>query len=134
MFAVIGKYVGGKVLTAILVFTAVAGGYWCYTHPEQLKALGSVAWHVLIWALLVVVLPWATFFVTGWVVKKESNAAAGLLLGGLTACDALIAFQLMGWQVQGALTWMVLLLGFLCAGVYNFLVCDFQATRLEGSV
>jgi hypothetical protein len=47
--------------------------------------------------------------------------------------DAVFAFYLAEWSVQGALTWMVLLLGFLTAGVYNFLVCEFQAARFEDS-
>jgi len=131
VFAEIGKYVGGKVITAILFFAVVAGGYWCYTHPEQLRALGTLAKYVLIWLGLVLVLPWASFFMTGWVVRQDSNIAGGLLLFGLTLIDALVAFYLADWSVSGAVTWMVLLFGFLSAGVYNFIVCDWQAARLE---
>lgn len=131
MFEAIGKYVGGKVITAILVFAVAAGGYWCYTHPEQLQTLGTVMKYVLVWLGLVIVLPWASFFVTGWAVKQDSNLAGGLLLAGLTLVDALFALYLADWSIHGALTWMVVLLGLLSAGVYNFLVCDFVAGRFE---
>lgn len=134
MFAAIGKYVGGKVLAALLGVGAVLSIIWFWNHPEQLQAIWAVLKGVLVWLGLVIVLPWAAFFVTGWVVKRESNLAAGVLLGALTAIDALFAFYLAGWQVEGALTWMVLLLGFLSAGAYNFLVCDFQAARFEDSM
>ena len=133
MFAAIGQYVGGKVLTAILIVAGAASVIWFWKHPEQLATIWSVLKGVLVWLGLVLVLPWASFFVTGWVVKKKSNVAAALLLIGLTAVDVLFAFYLAGGSVAGALTWMVLLLGFLTAGVYNFLVCEFQAARFEDS-
>jgi hypothetical protein len=131
MLATVGKFVGGKVLTAILVVASAATGYWFYKNPEQLETIWSVLKGVLVWMGLVLVLPWTAFFVTGRVVKRDSNVAAGLLLSGLVAVDVLFAMYLTGWRVGGALTWMVLLLGFLCAAVYNFLVCNFQASHFE---
>jgi hypothetical protein len=134
MFAAIGQYVGGKVLTGILVVSGAASVIWFWNHPEQLSSIWAVMKSVLVWLGLVLVLPWATFFVTGWVVKKDSNLAGALLLIGLTLVDALFAFYLSDWSVSGALTWMVLLLGFLSAGVYNFLACEFQAARFEDRI
>ncbi len=131
MFATIGKYVGGKVLTAILIVASAASGFWFYKHPEQLETIWSVLKGVLVWMGLVLVLPWTAFFATGRVVKQDSNVAAGLLLLGLVAIDVLFAMYLANWSVSGALTWMVLLLGFLCAAVYNFVVCDYQASYFE---
>ena len=58
----------------------------------------------------------------------------GLLLGGITALDVVIALLMTGASGLGTLTWMVLVLGFLSAGVYNFVVCNFQATRIEDSL
>jgi hypothetical protein len=89
---------------------------------------------VLVWLGLVLILPWAAWFVTVWIVRRESNVAAALLLIGLTAVDVVFALYLAGWHVGGALSWLVLVLGFLGAGVYNFLVCDFQAGRLEDNL
>ncbi len=134
MFAAIGKFVGAKVLTAVLIVSCGASVIWFWNHPEHLQSIWAVLKGVLVWIGLVLVLPWTAFFVTGWAVKRDSNIAAGLLLGGLVAVDVLLALYLAGWGVSGALTWMVLLLGFLSAAVYNFLVCDFQASLFEDNL
>ena len=134
MWETVGKYVGGKVLTAILVVGSAASMYWFYKHPEQLETIWDVLKSVLAWLGIVLVLPWAGFFLMPWVVKFDTNVASGLLLVGYLLIDFLVALSLSGWGVEGTLTWMVLILGFLAAGVYNFLVCDFQAHRLEDSL
>ena len=87
---------------------------------------------MLVWLGFVLTLPWATFFVTRWVVSKESNGAAAAMLAGYALADIVVAVVLIG-GVRGhnMLTWMVLLLGFLSAAVYNFKVCEFHTSRLE---
>ncbi len=134
MFAAIGKYVGGKVLTAALVVAAAGGVIWFWRHPEDLQRIWSVLKSVLVWMGLVIVLPWAGYFGTAWVVRRESNVAAAVLLVVLTGIDAVFAFYLANWSVNGVLSWTVMLLGLLCAAVYNFVVCDYQAGRLEESL
>ena len=125
---------GGKVLTAILVVLAFGCGLWAWKHPEQLQAFGHVLKYVGIWIGIALVLPWAVFPVVPWVVKRDSNVAAGLLLAGITALDVVVALLMTGVRQNGTLTWMVLLLGFLSAGVYNFVVCNFQANRIEDAL
>ncbi|MCH7719567.1 MAG: hypothetical protein IH988_01070 [Planctomycetes bacterium] len=134
MWETIGKYVGGKVLTAVLVVGSAASMYWFYRHPEQLETIWDVLKSVLAWLGIVLVLPWAGFFLMPWVMKFDTNVASGLLLVGYLLIDFLVAMALSGWGVEGTLTWMVLILGFLAAGVYNFLVCEYQAHRLEESL
>jgi hypothetical protein len=132
MLEAIGKYVGGKVITAILVVSGAGAVIWFWRHPEDLKTIWLTIKYVLVWLGFVLVLPWAMFFMTPWVVAKESNAVAGLMLTAYVVADAVVAIVLMGGvSGHGALTWMVVLLGFLSAGVYNFKVCEFQASRLE---
>jgi hypothetical protein len=132
MLTAIGQYVGGKVVTAILVVSSAAAVIWFWRHPEDLQTIWRAIKYVLVWLGFVTVLPWATFFITPWVVSKESNAAVGLMLLGYVLADAILAVWLMG-GVRGhnALTWGVVLLGFLSAAVYNFKACEFQADRLE---
>lgn len=132
MLTAIGQYVGGKVVTAILVVSSAATVIWFWNHPEQLRTIWVTIKYVLVWLGFVLVLPWATFFVTPWVVSKESNAATGLMLAGYVSLDTIVAFLLMG-GVRGhnLLTWCVILLGFLSAGVYNFKACEYQASYLE---
>jgi hypothetical protein len=135
MWATIGKYVGGKVLTAVLVLGAAAGIIWFWRHPEQLETLWGVIKRVLAWLGFVIVLPWALFFVPAWVMKKESNLAAGLMLAAYLLLDVIVAFLLAGGvRGHGTLAWVVLLLGFGAAAVYNFLVCDFQADWIDESL
>ena len=133
MLTAIGQYVGGRVVTAVLVVAAAGAGIWFWKHPEDLQTIWRTLKYVVAWLGFVLVLPWATFFVTPWVVSKDSNAAAALMLAGYWLADILVAVWLMGTlRGHGTLTWVVVLLGFLAAGVYNFKACEFQAERVEG--
>jgi hypothetical protein len=132
MLTAIGQYVGAKVITAVLFVSSALTVIWFWRNPEQLQAIWQVVKYAMVWLGVVLVVPWAGFFVTRWVVSLESNAATGLMLLGYVVADAVVAFVLIGRVVGlGGLTWMVLLLGFLSAGVYYYLVCEFQASRLE---
>ncbi len=132
MLAAIGQYVGSKVVTAVLVVSCAGAGIWFWRHPEQLETIWQVLKYVVAWLGFVVVLPWATFFVTLGVVSKDSNKAAATMLAGYLLADVLVAYWLMGgFGGQNALTWVVLLLGFLSAGVYNFKACEYLAIRIE---
>ena len=128
----IGQYITGKVVTAILVVSGAGAVIWFWKHPEQLASIWQTLKYVVTWMGVVAVLPWATFFVTPWVVRKESNAAAAMMLIGYTLADAVVAFCLIGGvRGHGGFTWMVLFLGFLTAGVYNLKVCEYQASSSE---
>ncbi len=128
----IGQYVGGKVITAILVVSGAGAVIWFWKHPEQLETIWQTLKYVVAWLGFVLILPWATFFVTPWVVSKDSNTAAALMLAGYVVADAIVAFCLIGRVTGlGGFTWVLLLLGFLAAAVYNLKVCEHQADRLE---
>ena len=132
MLTAIGQYVGGKVVTAVLVVAGAGAVIWFWKHPEQLETIWRTLKYVVAWLGFVLVLPWAMFFVTPWVVAKDSNTAAAAMLIGYLLADALVAFWLMGsLRGHGVLTWAVVLLGFLSAGVYNLKVCEYQAARVE---
>ncbi len=132
MLTAIGQYVGGKVITALLVVSGAGAVIWFWKHPEDLQTIWATIKYVLTWLGFVLVLPWATFFVARWVVAKDSNAAAAGMLAGYTLLDAVVAFCLMGGvRGHGGFTWVLLLIGFLAAAVYNLKVCEFQAERLE---
>ena len=131
MWQAIGKYVGGKVLTAVLVVASIACVIWFWRHPEQLRDLWNVVKGALVWLGFAIVLPWSSFFVLPWVRKFDNNVAPALMLIALVTIDVLVALFLAGWHVSHALTWIVLLLGFLAAAVYNFVVCDYLSSRLD---
>ena len=134
MWASLGKYIGGKALTAVLIVAGGASLIWFWNHPEALRAIWATLKGVLAWLAFAIVLPWATFFVPVKVIKLESNPAAAAMLVGYLLADMLVAFWLADWGFSGILTWVVAVLGFLTAGVYNFLVCDYLAERLEASI
>ncbi|MEE9297348.1 MAG: hypothetical protein V3W34_20610 [Phycisphaerae bacterium] len=134
MWAALGKFIGGKVLTAVLVVAAGASLIWAWNNPEALQAVWATSKGALVWLGFVLVFPWAMFFVPVKVVKLESNGAAAAMLLGYLAVDILAAYWLADWSIQGTLTWAVVLLGFLAAGAYNFIVCDYVAARTEETV
>lgn len=132
MLTTIGQYVGSKVVTAILVVSGSGAVIWFYRHPEDLATVWQTLKYVVTWIGIVLALPWATFFVTSWVVAKDSNLAVALMLAGYAVADAVVAFCLIG-RIFGldGFVWILLLLGFLAAAVYNLKVCEYQAERLE---
>ena len=134
MLPAVAKFVGGKVITAVLVVSSTLIVIWYFRlPPEERAALWSMARSALIWVGFVAVLPWATFFVPARVVRAESNAvAAGMLLGYLLA-DVGFAMYLTRGNFGGTWQAAVLILGFLIAGLYNFVACDFVANRVEDS-
>jgi hypothetical protein len=133
MFAGVAKYLGAKVVTAIVFLAVGMAGYWFYNHPEQIQSLWHVIRGALLWLGFVAVLPWALFFLPSWVVRQESNLASAGLLAGYLALDMILAFYLADWGFEGTLTWGVVLLGFLVATVYNFLICDHLAEQSENT-
>ena len=132
MLTAVGQYVGGKVVTAILVVSGAGAVIWFWKHPEHLQTIWQTLKYVVAWIGFVLVLPWATFFLTPWVASKDSNAAVAVMLAGYVLADAIVAFCLIGRVTGlGGFTWILLLLGFLAAAVYNLKVCEHQAERLE---
>ena len=64
MLTTIGQYIGGKVITAVLVVSGAGAVIWFWKHPEHLETIWQTIKYVLTWMGIVLVLPWATFFVT----------------------------------------------------------------------
>ncbi len=132
MIAGLAKFVGAKVLTAVLVVVGIMIVIWYWQLPAESKqAIWTALKLGLLWIGFAAVLPWALFFVPPLVLRAESNLAGVAVLLGYLALDVLAALWLAGWQVGSAAGWAVLILGFLAAGVYNFLVSEFVASRAE---
>jgi hypothetical protein len=127
----VGKYVGGKVVTALCIVATGAALLWFYKHPEDAKALWQAVKYSIAWIGFAAALPWASYAVLPKVLKMESNAMSLVLLAMLSLCDVLMALWLCGWHVNGAMAWSVLLLGFIAAGAYNFVVCESLARQLD---
>jgi hypothetical protein len=131
MWKSIGQYVGGKLLTAVILLTVGLVGFWFYRHPEDLAALWHTLKLALTWIGFVAVMPWALFFVPQLILRTESNLGSAAMLVGYLILEAAVAFWLAGWSIGGTLDWVLLILGLLTAAIYNFLVCEFIAARVE---
>jgi len=132
MIESIGKYVGAKLVTAVLTVTVILIVIWYWRLDDQTRAaIWTTVRLTLVWLALAAALPWGLFFVPPMVMKAESNIASAAMLVGYLAVDVVLALWLAGWHVSSTLGWAVMILGFLCAGVYNYTVCDFFAERSE---
>jgi hypothetical protein len=130
MIAGLAKFVGSKVLTAVLLVIGIVIVIWYWQlPPESKQAIWTSLKLGLLWVGFAAVVPWALFFVPGLVLRAESNLVSAAVLLGYLALDVLAALWLAGWKVSSTAGWCVLILGFLAAGVYNFIVSDFLADR-----
>ena len=132
MFGALAKYVGGKVLTGALVVTSVLIVIWYYRMPvDQRGAIWAAVRGAMIWMAFVAVLPWATFFVTVRAARADSNLVSALMLVGYLLADIAFALYLTGGGLGSTWQAAILILGFLCAALYNFVACDFVADRAQ---
>ena len=125
------KTVTGKVVGGAVALAAVAGGItWYRTDDATRQMLLSGTGKIVSWMLIVLLAPWATFFVTTWVAKRDSNAAGAGLVASYTIVEAALLAWLFNWNIPGATAWTFLIVGALFAAVYNLLVCDWLAEKL----
>ncbi len=125
------KTVTGKVVAGAVALAVVAAGIsWWQMDEATRQMLLSGTGKIVSWLLIVLLVPWATFFLTTWVAKRESNAAGAALVAGYTVLEALLLAKLFDWNVRTPTAWTFLVVGALFAAVYNLLVCDWLAEKL----
>ncbi len=123
----------GKIVAGVVALAVIAAGIsWWQMDPQTRTMLVHGAGKILAWVGVVVLLPWATFFVTTWVARHDSNLAGGLLVAGYTLAETVLAAWLFDWRISGATAWTFLVVGMLLAGAYNLLTCDWIAEKLTG--
>jgi hypothetical protein len=76
-----------------------------------------------VWVLFTAGLPFALTPLVVKVTAMRKNSANWLLLGGLVGASLLLGIALMGFR-PGVGGWLLLLVGALCAFVYDFGICD----------
>lgn len=103
---------------------------WFQMSPQDRQTVWETVGKVLLWVGIVGVLPWATFFLTTWVARRESNWAASILVGSYTLVELGLLLWLFDFSVRGTVVVVLILLGFLVALIYNVLVCDWIAEKL----
>lgn len=140
LIAEIGKFIGARVATAAIGLAVLAGGIWCYQNPEAVKAFGSAVKLTLVWLAVAAALPWTSYLFMRPLLEYQARqgsatgaAATSLaVIGGYCLIDVMLAFWLAGWSVSGAMSWLVLILGFVAAAAYNFVICESLARRADG--
>lgn len=133
MIEAMGKYVGGKVVTAAIIIASFMVIVWYWNLPQESKeAIWGTLKGGVVWIGFAAIFPWATFFMPIRVVQSESNKIGVALLIGYLLCDILFAWYLCGWDFPSAtMAQGVIVIGCLAAGFYNFLVCEFVAEKME---
>jgi hypothetical protein len=125
------KSVAGKIITGAVALAVIAAAIsWWSMDPTTRHMLIAGTGRILSWLGIVLIVPWATFFLIGRVAKSESNAAGGVLVASYTLIETLLLMWLFGWKLPGATAWTFLCVGALFAGVYNLFTCDWIAEKV----
>ena len=126
------KTVTGKVVSGMIGLAVIAAGIsWWRMDEATRQMLLSGTGRILSWTFIVLLVPWATFFVISWVAKFNSNLAGGVLVFVYTVAEAVLLAKLFQWRLPGATAWTFFATGALFAGVYNLLTCDWIAEKFE---
>ena len=124
------KTIGGKVITGLVALAVIAGGIsWYEMDPGTRHQIVAGTGRILGWLGVVIVVPWATFFVIGSVARRESNMAGALLVLGYTVIEAVLLAWLFSWGIRGATAVTFFCAGVLIAGAYNLFACDWIAEK-----
>ena len=125
------KTVTGKIITGLVALAVIATAIsWWQMEPATRSMIVSGTGKIVGWVLAVLVLPWATFFVSVRAGKFDSNLAGGLLVFTYTALEVLLLAWLFDFNIRGGAAWTFLVAGGLLAGVYNLFSCDWIAEKL----
>jgi hypothetical protein len=126
------KTVTGKVVSGIVALAVILAVIsWWRMDDETKQRLLSGTGKIVAWFGVMLVLPWALFFVAGWVGRLESNLASGTFVVLLTALDATLLAWLFDWSLPGPTAWAFFVAATLLAGVYNLFTCDWIAEKVS---
>ena len=125
------KTIGGKIITGLVGLAVIAGAIsWYEMDPGTRHQIVAGTGRILGWLGVVIVVPWATFFVIGSVARLESNLAGALLVLGYTLVEAVLLAWLFSWGIRGATAVTFFCAGVLIAGAYNLFACDWIAEKV----
>ena len=125
------KTVGGKIVGGLVALAVIAAAIsWWQMDPSTRQMLVTGAGRIVSWFAVVLILPWASFFLVGRVGRLESNAAGAALVLLYTALEATVLAWLFEWNVRGAAAWVFFAAAALFAGVYNLFTCDWIAEKV----
>jgi hypothetical protein len=125
------KTVGGRIATgAAALAVVVAGISWWQMEPVTRESVIGNVVRGGSWVLVVLLLPWAMFWMIGAVARRDSNVAGAALVGAMTLGEAVWLGGMFGFGGYTAPGWTMFAAAVLAAGVYNLLACDWIAERV----
>ena len=125
------KTVGGKIVGGLVALAVIACAVsWWQMEPTPRQAILSGTGKIAAWFGVVLLVPWASFFLIGRVARKERNSAGAALVLGFTAVEAAVLAWLFDWSIAGPAAWVFYAAAVLVAGVYNLLTCDWIAEKV----
>jgi FtsH-binding integral membrane protein len=127
------KTVTGKVVSGLVGLAVIAAAIsWFQMTTETRHWLLAGTGKIFSWMGIVLIVPWATFFVIGRVGKIDSNSnlPGALLVGAYTVIEAIVLAWLFGWHIPSGTAWTFFILGGLFAAVYNLFTCDWIAEKV----
>jgi FtsH-binding integral membrane protein len=126
------KSAGGKILSGVVALGVVVLAIsWWRMDPGTHQMILAGAGRIVSWLLIVLFVPWATFFVIGRIARLDSNAAGATLVAGYTLVEILVLAWLFHWKMPNATAWTFLCVGALFAAVYNLFTCDWIAEKVS---
>lgn len=128
------KGIAGKLVTGgIVLAVGIAGLSWWQADPATRSAVIGGVGKVIGWFVAVLVIPWVSFLLIGWVAKRDSNAAGVALVGALTLLEAAALLWLFDFELPGGTAWSMAIAATLLAAVYNVFTCDWIAEHVSGA-
>jgi FtsH-binding integral membrane protein len=126
------KTIGVRVATAGLVMAvfAIAIAWWRLDDAAHSAILSRIG-RILAWIAGVVALPFVTFALIAWIARRDSNAAGAALVIGYTLVEAGTLAWLFDFAIRTPGAWTAFVAATLLAGLYNLLVCDWIADRIQ---
>ena len=126
------KTVGAKVVAGIVALAVIAGAIsWFEMDPATRHRIVTGTGRIAAWTGIVLVLPWATFFIITRVASLDSNLAGGVLVFGYTAIEAVLLAWFFSWTLRGPTEISLFSAATVLAAGYNLLTCDWIAEKLE---
>src|SRR5688572_33134401 len=111
------KGVAGEVVTGLVALAVIATAIsWFQMDEASRAALLRGTGRVFAWLGVVLVVPWASFFVIGRVARLESNGAGAALVLLITAAEEAVLARLFDRSVSGVEPVVFFAAAALCAG------------------
>lgn len=125
------KTIGGKIATGLVSLAVIAGVIsWYEMDPATRHGIVTGTGRIIGWLGVMLVLPWATFFLIGSVARRDSNLAGAALVFAYTALEAVLLAWMFSWAIRGATATAFFCAAVLLAAAYNLFTCDWIAEKV----